>query len=293
MSTRKFVNFAEICITVYVRTQLTEERMRFFADLYTSSASSTIPPIVVTSDNKLVDGRHRMAALKFLGEDGCVCDIVDCKDNFDLTIAAMKANVGGSKELTVADIRQSIMRLLEEGNSQRKIIAQLPFPKECSRKWTKESFTMRKQQKTTLAVREVLAKQSTVAEAAHRYHLQVRVIQNAVTRSEKKEAEGELSNVGAVKGHLTSRYYHLSRSMGNYIKKLMERYSAGDFTESQIRDIMAHVLHQARVHLGGMTDWNDRLDVMLKTNRPLVEHPMPPKKLPVSGPTLDQQAGGN
>lgn len=293
MTQRKFVNFAEICITVYVRAQLGEERMRFFADLYTSSGSSTVPPIVITTDNKLVDGRHRMAALKYLGETGCVCDIIECKDNFELTIAAMKANVGGSKDLTMADVRQSIMRLLCEGYSQKKITAQLPFPKEMCRKYVKEGFTMLKQQKTTLAVREVQTKHATLAEAAHRYHLQQRVIQNAVARAERKEVEGELSNVGAVKGHITSRYGNLSKSMGGYFRRLVERYSAGDFTEAQMRDIMAHVLHQARGHLGAMNDWNDRFDVMLKTNRPLIEYPMPPKKLPVSGPTLDQQSGGN
>lgn len=291
---RQFVNFADICITVYVRKQLDEEHMRFFADLYTSSASSMIPPIKVSTDNKLVDGRHRMAALKYLGETGCVCEIIQCKDSFDLTIEAMKANVGGSKLLTMAEIRQTIMRLLEEGYSQKKTIAALPYPKEMSRKYVRNSFTMLKHQRETMAAAEVRAKRMTVPEAAHRYHLQQRVVQHAVVKQEKKDSQGgDLSNIGSVKGCITARYQALSKKMGRYFRQLDERYKAGDFSEAQMRDIFAHVLHQARVHLGAMEDWNSRLDVTLKTNRPLIVSPMPPKKLVISEPPLDQLAGRN
>lgn len=293
MTQRKFVNFADICVTVYVRKQLDEERVRFFADLYTSSAASTVPPIVVTTENKLVEGRHRIAAFKYLGESGTVCEIIECKDDFELTIAAMKYNVGGPKALTMNDVRQCIMRLLDNGYSQKKVIAHLPFPKEMCRKYVRESFTMLKHQRETMAAAEVRAGRATVQEAAHRYHLQQRVVQNAIAKQEKKESQGELSNVGSVKGCITARYQGLSKKMGRYFRQLDERYKAGDFTEAQMRDIFAHVLHQARVHLGAMEDWNSRLDVTLKTNRPLIVSPMPPKKLPVSGPTIEQLAGGN
>jgi hypothetical protein len=193
----------------------------------------------------------------------------------------------------MAEVRQTIIRLLDEGNSQKKIIAQIPFPKELSRKLVKAAFTMRKHQKTILAAREVQSKRSTLAEAAHHYGLQQRVVENCIARLEKADKEGELSNVGAVKAAITSRYYSMTHRMANYFKSLAERYEAGDFTEDQMHDVIAHVLHQARGHQGAMADWKDRFDVMLRTRRPLMTSPMPPKKLPVSGPMTEDSPRGN
>jgi len=286
---RKYMKFSEICVSVYVRQQLSEERVRFLADLYTSSASGSIPPIQVTQDNKLVDGRHRMAALKFLGEDGTVCDIVQCADSFEITIAALKANVGGSKELTMADIRQSIISLLNSGNSMKKITAQLPFPKELSRKLVKASHTIWMTQRTVLAAQAVNRRELTVEEASKKYSILQRVIQKNLTKMKERETDAvALSNMGSVKGSLTQKYYGLTTKMGNYMKKIAERYEQGEFTEAQVLEILAHVMHQARNHVGAMNDWNDRFSVMLKTRRPLIISPMPTKKLAVSDPSQQQ-----
>lgn len=280
---RKYIKFSEICVNVYVRQQLSDERVRLFADFYTSSSAGSIPPIVVTTDNKLVDGRHRIAALKSLDEAGAVCDIVECRDNFELTMAALRANVGGSKELTMADIRQTIITLLMQGNSMRKITDQIPFPKEMSRKLVKAAHTMLIGQKTYAAAVAVKREELTPEAASKTYGIPVKNIHRQIAKAAAKENElSELSNVGSVKAVVTRKYYAMSTKMGNYFKKLAERYEHGDFSEEQILEIMAHVQHQARNHVGAMSDWNDRFSVMLKTRRPLISNPMPPKKLEVN-----------
>jgi hypothetical protein len=290
MATRKqFIKFADICINVYVRTQVSEERVRWFADLYTSSAAGTIPPIQVNGNNVLIDGRTRMLALKYLGETGCVCEIhEEVKDNFDITIAAMKANVGGAKELTGADIRQTIIRLLENGESRRRIVAELPFPKEVSKKLVKAADVIWTNQKCQRALNQYRSKEyASLADAAEANGVAASTVETFTAKAERREREeGELSNTGSFKGTITSRYYGMTNRMGNYFKKLAVRYEVGDFSEAQVREIVAHVQHQARIHAAAMQDWSDRFDVMIKTRRPIVESPMPPKKFQVNEKTL-------
>jgi hypothetical protein len=279
---RKYVDFGDICISIYVRQQLSEERVALFQELYTSSSAGTVPPILVSPNFHLIDGRHRLAALKGLGEKGAVCEIVGATDPFDMTICALKANVGGSKELSMSDIRQTIIRLLEAGNSQRKITAALPFPKELSRKLVKTATAIRHRQAETMATIQVMAGQMSPEEASSKFHLPVALINKLVEKRRNGEEE-LLTNPGSLKGAFTQRYYAFTKRMGITFKKLLKRFEDGEFTEAQVQEVIVHVLHQARNHESAMKDWENRFKVMLHTHAPM-SGKIPTKKLDIGPP---------
>src|ERR1700741_1946329 len=106
---RKYFKLDDIHVTVYVRKEASQERIQFFAELYTSTDADKIPLILVSQEGILIDGRHRLQALKYLEVEGVECEVKTCRDNFELTMAALKANIGGAKELTLSDIRKTII----------------------------------------------------------------------------------------------------------------------------------------------------------------------------------------
>jgi hypothetical protein len=69
------VPVSEIKIPVYVRKQADDDRVLFFAELY--NAKADIPPIQITVDNRLVDGRHRLLAQELNDQTHVECEIVE------------------------------------------------------------------------------------------------------------------------------------------------------------------------------------------------------------------------
>jgi hypothetical protein len=276
--TTKYFKLDDITVTVYVRKEASQERVQMFADLYTSKVAHTIPLIVVTQDGVLIDGRHRLMALRYLGEPGYDCEVRQCYDNFDLTMEALKANMGGSKEVTMAEIRKNIIDLLQQKYSRKKIIAGLPFPKEMSTQLYHDAESNWIVARTRFACYLVRDKNYTVEEAAAHYSVTALSVKRELNRMKKREADQEsVSDMGTIKQIITNRYYGLTKKQGNYFKKLIDKYENGDLTDVMLTEAMAHVDHQVRIHQSAMNDWKERVKVQIQTRRPLPE--MSPKKL--------------
>src|SRR5690242_19914310 len=58
------IHVNQITVPFFVRNDRTDDRTLYFAELY--EAGKALPPLLVTEDYRLIDGRHRLEALKLL-----------------------------------------------------------------------------------------------------------------------------------------------------------------------------------------------------------------------------------
>jgi hypothetical protein len=278
---RRTIRLDEITVKSYVRSAPSEERVLLFMDLLTSDESDRVPPMTIRPNGELIDGRHRLMAYQRLQVETVEVAVdPSIRDDCDLTMAAIRANVGGSKELSFADIRKSIIDLLAKGFSQSRIRKGLPYPKDMARRFLADAQTQWRRARLSAAVISVKNKTMTTEVAAAAYKIEADDI-TCFIRRETKGDELQLSNMGSAKGAITVKYYGFSKRMTLFYKRLAQKYEEGVVTEAQLLEIVAHSEHQARVHLGHIQDWVGRFKVMVQTRRPILpsDGKLPQKKL--------------
>lgn len=266
--TTKTVKLDQICVTTYVRSSASEERITMFMDLYTAADAGPIPPLEITQENKLIDGRHRLMAMLRLEVAEAECVVTQVHDELELVMRAIKANMGGSKELSWNEVLKTIIDLLVAGHSARRIRAGLPFPKSIGKKMYDAAVRRWERQRITAAAAAVSGGEP-VEKAAAFFRVEVADVECKL-RHKTEPDEFTTPNTGQWKGALTQRYYGLTKRNNTSYKKMIAQYESGVINEDQLREVWDHLLHQAKVHIRAMEDVRDRMYVHFKTRRPLM-----------------------
>lgn len=251
------MKIADIIISHYVRKELDEDRVIFFAELY--EAGSDVPPIKVTMDNKLEDGRHRLAALEFLERTDAVCEIVDTVSDVELIKAAYAANLGGSKPPTRQDTEHVAQMLLREGVTPAKVIDFFSqhYPKSVARTYVDQARFGITREKIRKAKEAVLSGDKTMNKAAEEFGVDIETLKAEVTGTKKKNKKN--TEVREFKSVLTTLFRSSSKRWAAQLTKLRIMYENEEVTTQQVDEVLEHLDHLIKQASRSFKNHKDRI----------------------------------
>lgn len=176
----------------YVRQSLDEERIEYFVSLFRAKAE--LPPIEITHDFAIIDGRHRYAAAKHLGLKSIKATVVREKDPIKLISRAFNANVGGPLQPTREDLMLAIGQMIKEKATRERILTGFNMPKEMVAAVYHSVRLRLDQEKLQRAVDEVSRGKVNATQAAKKHGVKLPNLQAAIRGRKKKTEKNEPGN---------------------------------------------------------------------------------------------------
>lgn len=243
---------SDIHFEFYVRTSLDQDRVLQFMLLY--DGKQEMPPLIVAEADKpavdgraqytLVDGGHRLQAQLNLDYKTVEAVISSEHDSADLIEEAFKANWGGSKPPTDADIQHTLLLLIELGQSERAIMDRMPMPRSVTRKYMRAAYSTITRRKLQAAALLVVDKNKTIAAAAEAAGVDSDALRQHLAGKSKRQVRKGLDSF---KGQLTQRFQSLANKNSYMLRKLLMAYEDSDINEKAALAVFAHLfklLHQ-------------------------------------------------
>lgn len=242
--------------TFFVRRVLNEDQVLQLAMLY--EAGEELPPLTVTRDLQIVDGRHRKAALELSGRKEAKVHFTDEDDKGKLLLAALKANLGGSLPPSRADIMLTLEGMLSAGLSMIQIQRSLPFPASVSRRYLSDVQSKLSKRRMAKAL-ESVATGATLAQAATEQGVELKDLQELVTgRRRKKKLLGP-EGLNSLKASVTKRYRSQSQVNAKMMEQLLRSLEDGELTAPALFEILDHMQKAAARQVSAADDWRRRV----------------------------------
>lgn len=260
MARKKTLAISEIVLRFYVRRHLNEDHMLQLAMLYDEGVS--LPPLQITTDNELIDGRHRLEALKYLNRTEVECEVVECDDFNEIVAMAMKANMGGSLPPTRDDIEFTIRQLLERGLSVNRIIDLIPLPKGMARTYITSVKAAIARAKMNQAVNDVAEGKLNPSQAAEKYEVDLESLKTELRGKRKSRVK----TLKAMKASVSRDFRSLSSRNAARYKALLQQYADAEIGEKNTEAVLNHIEHcigEVQQRLG---EWRARYDALKKRN---------------------------
>jgi len=249
------VSIDSIVEKFFVRQSLNDDHVLHLASLYEGGVA--IAPIKVTRGHEVIDGRHRLAALRLLDRKGVDVIYSDETSQSALIVEAVKANLGGSLPATNKDITHSMKQMLEQGMTQVSIIREFStvWPASVVRRYLADAQTYVRKERIIKAKTLVLEENITVKAAAEMFGLKTEQLKEAMTPDRSKRR----SNSAEFKGALTSIFRSRGGSMANIMKNVQRKYQDGDIGEKSVEEIIEHLEKCTKATVSSAKDWAARL----------------------------------
>lgn len=252
----------DIKTNFFVRKHLNEDHVVTLADLYDHGVS--LPPLQVSDDQvggyQLIDGRHRLEALKLIDRKEVECVLVETQGFADAVSHALEANVGGSLPPTRDDIEHTMKLLIEGGVPRIKIYDLMPFPKGLIRRYLDVVQSELAKARMVRAVDAVASKGYTVAQAAHEFDIDLDALKLRLSGKKKSAAKDNLKNI---KSAIGSRMRGLSQTNIGVIRKLFQQYEDGDMSSAQVLDVFEQLMRSMRRATRVVEDWSARFNASI------------------------------
>jgi hypothetical protein len=242
-------------VNLFVRQGLDQNRVIFLGELL--EGGTELPPIKITSDFILIDGRHRIEAYDLIGRTEIKAEIVsDVRNETDLITMAYLANVGGALPPTKEDTEHTILLLLERNVAVKQIGERLGLPASVARKYINEVRSRAARLKLQKAAAGVTEGGLTVAKAAEQYEVEPEKLKEHLSGTRRKSKNG----VEEIQRCITGAYKSLSMRNSSLIRTLINKYEDGDVTEKQVREIFEHLddVHKRAARV--IMDWKNRFE---------------------------------
>jgi len=249
------VALKDLQTNLFVRKALNQDHALYLAELIENGVK--LPPIKITRERVVIDGRHRVEAYDLNKIEEIECEIVDIHDETELIAEAYKANVGGPLPPTPQDTEHTVMMLLERGESKKRIGELLGLPAGMARRYitdVQSRMTRAKMQRAGAAVTEGGL---TVSKAAEQYDVDVEKLKEFLSGHRRKS-----KGIVEIQRGLTKTHKSLSQKNAALIRSLLDKFEDGDVTEKQVRDIFAHIEHLQKRSARGVADWKKRFDAV-------------------------------
>ena len=250
----EIVPIETIKVNLFVRTGLNENHAYFLAELMENGIK--LPPIKVTRDGVIIDGRHRYEAHGLNLKKEIEVEYVDVENEIELISQAYKANMGGSLPPSPQDTEHTIMLLLERGENRKHIAELLGLPLGMARRFVGEVQSKMARTKLLRAVSAVTDGGLTVAKAAEQYGVDPEKLREVLSGRRRKHKQG----IADMQRQLTSTYKSLAAKNSSTLRRILEKFEDGDVTEKQMRDIFGH--YKALQHKADcvIADWEKRFE---------------------------------
>jgi transposase-like protein len=242
---------------LFVRMSLDEDHVCNLADLLENGVK--LPPITITPDHIVIDGRHRKEAYELCQIKEVVCEVIHGLSETEVIAMAYKANVGGPLPPTRKDTEHTVMTLLEQGVSKRGISSILGLPPQLARKYVDEVQSRMTRAKLLRAAAAVTEEGLTVAKAAETYGVDVNKLKELLSGRRRKHKQG----IAEAKRQLTFAHKSLSSRNGRLMRELLVKLEDGDVNPRQVETIFAHVEQLQRRHARTITDWKKRFEAKM------------------------------
>lgn len=229
-----------IKVVFFVRARLDEDRVLFFMRLY--EAGHTVEPIIVNKKtNELLDGRHRIEALKRLGRKHVEVMWKTVKNREEAVIFAFSANVGGPKPPTLADFNHTISLLLQDGVPASRIIENLSkstgAPLKLYRRYVKDVQSQIAKACLSKAALAIADEDLTVNQAAKKFDVDETQLRNKLRGTKKKT---DSLGLDALKGGISKRFQSFAAANGRFLGSLAESHRDGDIGNEAVREALLH-----------------------------------------------------
>ena len=248
------VKLADINTDLFVRKELDWDWIAELAEIL-GGGGKFHTLMKVTPDLRLIEGRHRKEAFEINNVAEVECEFVDVASRIEFIAEAFRSNVGGAKPPTQADIAHTVELLLAEGVAKRQIAEILPgLPPSMVRKYIADVQRQMERSKLTRAMSAVTDGGLTVAKAAEQYGVDSEKLREYLGGARKKTKQG----LAEFRRALSLSFKSSSQKNAAALRKIIEKFEDGDFTEKQARELFAHMEHLQKVATRKTVDWKKR-----------------------------------
>jgi ParB-like chromosome segregation protein Spo0J len=260
------VKIADIKQTFFVRKQLNEDRVQFFANVLSSGGA--LPELKLVRDtNELADGRHRLAALIRLEKTDALCVYREPAPLPELIMDAMADNLGGALPPTEADLQFVIKQLLEGGMSRPKILDRLceitPFPRKLVTRYLDNVQSEMARARLRQAVNAVVNDEKSVKVAAEEHNVDLDSLRSALKRD--AAPSGDFNLHGTLK-EVTGRFMSTSQKNANLLKGMIKDFEDGNLSRDNVNAVLTKITNNIKRMAQSHNDWVTRFDAMTKSS---------------------------
>jgi hypothetical protein len=227
------VPLSDLKTSFYVRKKLNEDHVLQLSLLY--EAGEKLPPLEIGWDNEVIDGRHRKAALELLGRTTADCHVHGQRGVGESIVIALKANVGGALPPTKEDVVHSMILLLNQGWTQRRIIDNMPFPADVTRIYIKNAWSIVLDAKLQSALKAISEEGCTVKVAAEKYGVPIEKIQDRLTPKKRKK---DVQTPAWRKSHISRLYQGFHRKIAYEFQQIIRDYEDHKMTDVEVYDLI-------------------------------------------------------
>jgi len=250
------VLISELKLNLFVRKELNQDHVLYLAELVENGVK--LPPIKITSNGMVVDGRHRIACYELCDVKEVETEVVSFSCEAEMIAEAYKANVGGSLPPTQQDTEHTIMLLIDRKESRKHIAELLGLPLGIARKYVDSVQSKVSRAKLQRAAASITEGGLTVAKAAEQYDVEPEKLREALSGHRRKQKQG----IPEIQQSLTRSYKSLGSKNAHIMRSILEKYEDGDVTEKQVRDIIQHDKMLLKRLARAIADWERRFDAL-------------------------------
>lgn len=245
-----------------VRRVIDDDRVLFLAELMVDGVK--LEPIqVVDSGNGeyiFVDGRHRAAACQFLGVENIDAVIVKEMPTVQMFSMALKANWGGPKPPTRADIQHTIRRMIDEGVKVSDIRAHLSFIPDSRMKRLIENARSNIAQLHMKQAIAAVADGVAIQKAAETHGIELQALKNAISGKKRKfGAGGDGAVMAEGKAFIGKMMKTSNMNIARRFDILLRRTEDGDVSADTVEKLLDTWEKSTATVLARIKDWRSRL----------------------------------
>jgi transposase-like protein len=248
------VPIAELREDFYVRQLLNENHAIMLGCLLEDGVE--LPPILITPDYQVIDGRHRISAHDMIGRTEIRAQIIDDTNKVNLIAMAYNANTGGALPPTKEDTEHTIRLLLGQNVSEKKIKEMLEVPNSLSRKWIDNVKSKINRKKLMTALDAISEGGLTAKQAADKYGIPPNKLKEALSGRRKKKYEEDA--VSAMKKELSKRFSSFNQQTAHMLGKLLKLVEDADVTPKQANDIINDLEKKQANSARNVAKWKKR-----------------------------------
>jgi len=246
------VKIADLKLTLFVRAALDQDRALQFADQM--EHGKKFPPITITKDLVVVDGRHRLEAHEVLMRTEIEATIVEVTDETDLITKAFQANLGGSLPPTQDDIEHTIMLLLDRNVPIKQIGERLNLPATLAKRYIGEVRSKAARAQMQKAADSITESGLNIPQAAEKFGVDPAKLKEMISGRHRKHKNG----VAEIQRGLTSSYKSIGIKNASLLRSLISKYGDGEVSEKQMNDIFDHLNQLQKRSARVIDDWRKR-----------------------------------
>ena len=233
-----------------IRSTMNEDHVIFLWTLIDAGVS--LPPIKITEDYSIVDGRHRRAAYQNADFTTIKAEIIKTDGAIDIVREALGANMGGALPPTKLDIYRTMTILVNRGYSKERIIKELKpiLPLGLIRSAHHNAIWQINNKKVNETIDLMTTSSLTLEKAAKITGADMKAVKDKLERKKKINPN--------IEGNLTQMFSHFNMCLGKIVSKLFQDYEDGEETKLKMKGVFERlsklISNQNRMYF----DWNKR-----------------------------------